>query len=299
MFKNAHVYTLSSLPVITEEVLQSKEFEPCGKMDACRHGFSIAHGLDKLATEIDRFVVFCMTVEEKILPPSVIKQYVDEKVEDIRAQEGRPVGKKERDTIKDEVFFTLLPQAFTKRRNTVAVLDKTKHLLIVDEASENRAEELCSLLRDALGSLKAVPVSTKSSPSSAATKWLKDGLPEAFELGNYCKLQHPGTDAMHTCRNDDSLDEQVSTHIDNGLMVTELRLKHDALTFTVNQQLKLKGLKFDDNKIDEVNEQAEDLKFLTLGTVMLSVNQIESALEALCKGLGGAITLDLLDQEVA
>ncbi|WP_020209003.1 recombination-associated protein RdgC [Gilvimarinus chinensis] len=296
MFKNANIYTLSSLPAITSEILQEKAFEPCGKMDTCRAGFFIPNELDQLATEIDRFVVFCVATEEKILPPSVIRQYVAEKVEDIRTQENRPVGRKERENIKDEITFSLLPQAFTKRRLSMAVLDKTKHLLIVDESSAARSEEVCSLLRDALGSLKAVPVSTQMPFSSSATQWLKDGLPTSFELGNYCKLQSPKTDATHTCRNDDDLAEQVSTHIDNGLLVTALRLKHDALTFTVNESLAIKSLRFDDEKINEVADQVEDnLKALMLGNIVLSANQVESALEALCRGLGGAVNQELFE----
>jgi hypothetical protein len=54
--------------------------------------------------------------EERILPGSVVRDAVKEKVEEIEAEQMRKVYKKERDQIKDEIIQAFLPRALSAAR---------------------------------------------------------------------------------------------------------------------------------------------------------------------------------------
>ena len=65
--------------------------------------------------------MICARKEERILPSAVINEQLAEKVEEIEQAEARPVGRKERQQLKEELTTTLLPLAFTRSHNTTPI----------------------------------------------------------------------------------------------------------------------------------------------------------------------------------
>ena len=61
-------------------------------------------------------LMVCAKRQEKVLPAAVINEFLNEKVEAIQDAEGRTVGRKERQSLKDDVMMELLPKAFTRSR---------------------------------------------------------------------------------------------------------------------------------------------------------------------------------------
>ena len=106
------------------EQLAQRGFEPCAKSQAlawagCRPGSEdgeLVHAAaGRLLVKLKR--------EEKILPSTVVREMLDEKVEEIEAGQGRKVYRKERLNLKDEIVQDCLPRAFSRSSAMYAYID--------------------------------------------------------------------------------------------------------------------------------------------------------------------------------
>ncbi|VEB42933.1 Recombination-associated protein rdgC [Chromobacterium violaceum] len=64
-----------------------------------------------------------MRREDKVLPASVIRDFVEMKVQEIEDKELRKVGRKEKLALKEQITDDLLPRAFVRSGRTSAYLD--------------------------------------------------------------------------------------------------------------------------------------------------------------------------------
>lgn len=129
----------------------------------------------------------------RLLPAAVVNAETERRAAKIRAEEGRPVGRKERQSIKDEAIFELLPKAFITHR-TLDVLF-TGQWLVIGSATPGDVDRVCALLRLLLGSLKATPVQLEAPRN--LTAWVLseagdpewgEAPPEPFALGDQCRV---------------------------------------------------------------------------------------------------------------
>ena len=113
--------------------------------------------------------------EERLLPASVIRSEVNSRIQEIHTGQGRRVQRKERLDIVDEVTQGLMPRAFTKSQHLEALINDREGWVWVNTASEARAEELLSLLREGLGNLPVVIPDTQKSAVIVMSQWVLDG----------------------------------------------------------------------------------------------------------------------------
>ncbi len=264
-FKNLVLYRFSQETELTaeqlEENLSEQPFRPCGKTELASYGWvsPVPNG-ETLVHASGSFLTLAARKEERILPASVIKDAVNEKVGAIEAEQGRKVFRKEKDQIKDEVTLDLLPRAFTRSHRTHAYIDTQNNWLIVDASSFRKAEELTSTLRSTLGSLPVVPPALQQSPASTMTLWLEQNaasLPSSFVLGDECELKDLGEDGgVIRCKKQDILAEEITNHLSTGMQVSKVALHwNEALSCIVGDDFLIRRLKF----TDTLQEQSEAL----------------------------------------
>lgn len=265
-FKNLRIYSLNQhfklTPEELAEALGSFSFQPCGKLDPVRHGWVAPlgrHGSELIHAGNGNIMV-CLKRQEKILPAAVIKEELEERIEAIAEQEGRRPGRKERETLKDEVIFSLMPKALAKSALDFAYIATADNRLIVNASSSKRGEELASGLREALGSFPAVPLSSHDAPVVAMTSWLRDAsLPAPFTLGEECELQAVKDGRIIRCKNQDLTADELLNHIHSGMVVSKLALTwNDAIHFILDDQLAVKRLKFEDKILEQANDRAPE-----------------------------------------
>lgn len=230
-----------------EKSLIEDAFRPCGNQDLSSFGWTNALG--KSSQLLSHFsngrILLCAKREEKVLPPAVINDLLAEKVEQIEQAESRPVKKKEKDELKENLIHSLLPQAFKKSSLMFAFIDTKSGWLIVNSASFNKAEELLALLRKSLGSLPVIPAFANYDLSVFLTHWLnKNQIADGFELGLDAELIEPAENgAKVVFKQHDLSADEIRTHLENGKVVSKLG---------INWQDKLKFLLQEDGSIKRV-----------------------------------------------
>lgn len=262
-FRNLLVYRLTQdLQLDAEQLeaaLASKPARPCASQELATYGFvaPLGKGADApLVHASQGFFLVAARKEERILPGSVVRDALKEKIDEIEAQQMRKVYKKERDQLKDEIVQTLLPRAFIRRQSTFAAIAPQQGLILVDVASPKKAEDLLSTLREALGSLPVRPLGVKVAPTATFTEWMKSQhASNGLVLLDECELRDTHEDGgIVRCKRQDLGSDEVQNHLTAGKLVTKLSLAwSDKLSLLIDDKLALKRLRFE----DLLQEQAE------------------------------------------
>src|SRR5690606_33026590 len=164
-FRNLLVYRLTQNVPFDAETLEAalaaKPARPCASQELSTYGFvaPLGKGADApLVHASQGFLLLATRKEERILPGSVVKDALKEKVDEIENEQMRKVYKKEREQLKDDIIQAFLPRAFIRKSGTFAAIAPSLGLILVDSSSPKRAEDLLSTLREAIGSLPVRPL---------------------------------------------------------------------------------------------------------------------------------------------
>lgn len=266
-FKNLRAYRLTSpfelSPEQLEEQIQGSVFQPCAKSQPLSLGWVAPLGdtSELLVHTANNRYLLCLKREEKLLPSTVVREQLEEKVALIESEEARKVYRKERLDLKDEIVQDCLPRAFSRSSRTLAFIDVRSSWLFIDAASASRAEELLNLLRDGIGSFPVALPQVNNAPSAVMTGWLAhQNLPDDFALGEECELREPGEEGgVVRCRGVDLLSEEVETHLNAGKQVARLSLSWEQrMSLVIAEDLCLRRLKFSDELLKENDEIPQD-----------------------------------------
>ena len=243
-----------------ETMLETVLFTPCGSQDMSKFGWvsPLGKGTQALVHEAAGQLLLCARKEEKMLPSSVVKDMLEEKVEAIEAEQGRALKKKEKEALKEEILITLLPRAFTRHSQTFLWLNPADGYIAVDAGSAKKADDVLALLRKCTGSLPVVPVALKNPPEITMTEWLNGATPPAgFTLGDEVELrsalEHGG---IIRAKEQDLLSEEMKAHLLADKLVTKLALEWaETVSFVLGDDMGIKRLKFS----EELREQNDDV----------------------------------------
>lgn len=309
-FRNLLIYRLTQALDISasdlESALASKPARTCASQELTTYGFAppAGKGDAPLVRDTNGFWLIRCRKEEKILPASVINDALKEKVEEIEENQQRKVYKRERDQLKDEIVQTLLPRAFTRRKNTFAAIMPAEGLVIVDTATTKAAEDLLSTLREALGSLPIRPLTTKVSPTATMTEWLRSQENNAggdFWLCDGALLRDTDEQGSITAKHQDLTSEEIRLHLDSGKNVTKLALawKKD-LSFVLDEGLVIRSLRFDDllqeRALDDAGKDSDELAQADASFVLMMLT-FQEFIPALVEALGGEHVPEGVDGE--
>ncbi len=300
-FRNLLVYRLTQdIDFDTDKLqaaLAAKPARPCASQELATYGFVAPFGKGEdapLVHESQGFLLISARKEERILPGSVVKDAVKEKVDEIESEQMRKVYKKEREQIKDEIVQAFLPRAFIRKSATFAAIAPAQSLIIVNASSPKRAEDLLSTLREAIGSLPVRPLTVKIAPSATMTDWVKTQKAAAdFHVLDECELRDTHEDGgIVRCKRQDLTGEEVQLHMSSGKQVTQLSLGwQDKLSFVLDDKLVVKRLKFEDLLQEQAEQDGgdDDLSQQDASFTLMMLTLIEF-LPALFEALGGEDT---------
>ncbi|THB63597.1 MAG: recombination-associated protein RdgC [Gammaproteobacteria bacterium] len=263
-FKNLQLFYFSKPFTLKAEELDEKlssyTLGSCGAMELSSIGWipPLGKETEVLAHAANGFIMICLGIQEKLMPPAVIRDELQEKIDQIEGEEDRKVRGSEKVQLKDQIIHEMLPRAFVKKQRVYAYIDPKNNWLVIDAASRKMAEEFAEFLRVTLGSLPVVPPDVKLAPSSVFTKWLASGSADSFAVDAECELQHQDIESgTAKFKNMNLSSSEVMAHISAGSVVTKIAVTwNEKISCFLTQELEVKRLKFDDAVKEEAAEQS-------------------------------------------
>ncbi len=263
LFKNLQLYrftkTFTQTAEALETALQARSGRVCGPHEEMHHGWvsPLGRKSDMLVHAANGFLMICASKEVKIVPATLVKELVTERIEKIEETQARKVNKKERDNLRDDVMMELLPRALSRTTHTYAYIDPKQGWLVVDAASPKQAEEFTALLRRTIGSLSIAPPTTNESPHIVMTEWLaRDNHPAEYGIEEECEMRAADRDgSIIRCKRQDLGSPEIQAHLKAGKQVVKLAVTwRDRLTFVIDEHLAIKRLRFLNIIQEQINE---------------------------------------------
>jgi recombination associated protein RdgC len=261
-FRNLRIYRFQQPFNVTAEdldrALRQSAFRACGPLETHAMGWEPPLGRDgqTLVHAANGCLMVCARREERLLPASVVREVLADRVAEIEDAESRQLKRKEQAQLRDQITTELMPQAFTRSTRQFAYIDPGQQLLFVDSASAPRAEELMTLLRESLGSFNVRPLDTATAPASVLTYWISDQPPGDFTLMDECELREPAEGGgVVRCKQVELAGPEVETHLAAGRQIVRLAIEWDEqLACVLSDDLVVRRLRF----LDLVQQEADD-----------------------------------------
>lgn len=296
-FRNLQVYRFTKPFKWTADELSARlaeaAFHPCGSQESVRQGWVPPlgrHGTDFVHAS-NGYIMLCARRQQKILPAGAINEQVEERQQQMEEKEKRKLTRKEKQALKEEITFELLPRALTRSALQYAYIAPQEGWLVVNTASAKRGEELVTALRDTLGSVPVIPLTAKNIPIQTMTHWLQQGkMPKLFAFGGECELKElQDQGSIIRCRQQDLCCDEINALLKAGMSVSKLGISwNDSIEAVIDDKLAIKKLKFSD-LIQEraASENAEDAA--TQFDVDFSIMTLELSgfIKALVAAMGG------------
>ena len=265
-FNNLQIYRFLKPFSLSVEELDQKlgklSFKPCSSLQPASLGWVPPlgrHGVENVHAA-NGHVMICLKKEEKILPASVVRDLVSDKVANIEAAESRPVRRKERESIREEIMQDMLPKAFCRSQLTFAYISPKNNLLVINSASAKKAEEFLHYLRKALGTLPVVSPILNESPTLTMTQWVKDMNAKNFVIEDEAEFRDPGDEGgVVRCKSHDLSVPEIQAHLDAGKQVVKLAVEwKEAISCIITDDLSIKRVKFGDEILEQSNDADVD-----------------------------------------
>lgn len=261
-FKNIKVFNLPKdfnyTPENLAEQLQQFNFTPCTSAMPMSLGWVSPIELDEaplVHAALGKSLI-CLQIEEKVLPASVIAQHAQDKIKEIQNLEDRKLSKREKASIKDQVYFSLIQQAFCRTSRIYAYFDLQKNWLIVNSTNAKKLELFVAHLKKTLDSIELKIPETKKIPRLMMHWLLSGGYPDIFTIEDNAVLEdYNNSSHVIRCRNQDLFAKEIQSIIKDGCVPIQISLNwQDRITFNLNQDFTLTSLKYADVVIETAKE---------------------------------------------
>jgi recombination associated protein RdgC len=214
-----------------------------------------------LVQSINGYMMICLQIEEKILPPIVIRQELAKKIKRIEESENRKVGQKEKYAFQDEIRATLLPRAFSKLTKVYAYIDTKNHWLILGIANAKKTEQFISAFKKTFGD--NIDSFRIKKLSAIMTSWLKhQNYSSSFSVEKSCMLQDTNHQSrVIRCKDQDLFASSIQSLIKDGCEIKQLALNwQDHIDFVLLDDLSIQSIRFKDEIIEQVKEMEAGTK---------------------------------------
>lgn len=266
-FKQAKIFQLTDpirySPNDLAEKLEELAFQDC--LPSMPYGAGWVSPIDEedapLVQAMNGYMMICLQVEEKILPPIVVRQELAKKIKQIEASESRKVSPKEKYALKDEITAMLLPRAFSKLTKVYAYLDTKNHWLVLGTANAKKTEQFMLAFKKSFGeNINSFQIKKLS---SLMTSWLKhQNYASSFSIEKSCVLQDANLESrVIRCKEQDLFESPIQLLIKDGCEIKQLALNwQDRIDFVLLDDLSIQGIQFKDEIIAQAKEMEAGTK---------------------------------------
>ena len=206
------------------------------------------------------FLLICLQTEAKLLPATIVRQKLNEKIKVIRLKQDKKVSYKEKNILKQEVYNELLPQAFGVLYRTYAFIDTKNNWLILDTNNAKRTENFITFFKRSLSKIKITsPEIKKLSP--ILTKWLlNNDHPKSLNIDDAFVLQDPKqAERSIRIQKQDLSSNYVQSILKNNFEISQIKMTwNDQVTFVLKNDFTLQSLQYQDSVVELRNADKND-----------------------------------------
>ena len=299
MFKNVMMYRLlapwSSSSDPLQQALETARYVECSGSQEKSVGWVEPRGVAQgpLLEVVAGQWMLKLMVETKVVPASVVKRRAQEQIAQMEASTGRKPGKKETRQIQDDVRLGLLPMAFTKQGSILVWIDPAAALLVLDTASQAKADEVLTCLTKAIDGFAVKLIDTQTSPAAAMAHWLAEKeAPPGFSVDRECELKAADESKAVVRYTRHPLDtDEVCGHIAKGKLPTRLALTwNDRVSFVLTEGLQLKKVAVLDVVLEAAASLASDGKDDNFDAdVAIATGELQKLIPDLMEALGSEV----------
>lgn len=240
-----------------------------------------SHGLVRT---IQHCAMLCLQIEEKILPATVVRQAVTDKVKELESAEGYKVGAKRKMILKEEMTMTLLPRAFTKLTRVYAYIDIKHGWLVLGSANQKRAEQFLGMLKKSI--IEGIYPVKAQNLAARLTHWLKhQDYPNSFAIEKACMLQDPQQEnRVIRCKQQDLFAHSIQALLKDGCEAMQLAFSwQDRINFVIHHDFSLSGIRFEDALLTEAKDRgAESARQQFDADFLIMTEALSGLLQDLC-----------------
>lgn len=252
-----------------DAALAAHRLRPVGAMEVQSQGFVSPYaeaeaGEDAaLIASVGHARLLAVGTESRLLPAAAVNAELARRVVAKEQAAGRPLGNRARRQLREDLLGELLPRALVVPGRRWMLLDVARGLVWVDSASRKAAEAALSLLRQALGSLPALPLAAEVAPRAVLSGWLAgERLPDGASLGEDVELRDPvDQGAIARLQRQELASDEVRQHLQAGKQVTRLGLAwRDRARFTLGEDLVLRKFTLLDAALGGLDGESRDAR---------------------------------------
>ncbi len=207
--------------------------------------------------QVNNCLLFCLKIEEKILPSIVVRQELDKRIAKIKELEQRAVRQKEKMNLKDDITMEMLPRAFSKMSRVYAYIDCELNSLVLSTTNKSITEKFLKLLKKTL-TIDITAFETKN-VTKILTRWVRDSHNDThFQIEKSAMLQDPN-EQLRTirCQQQNLFSSSIQTLIKEGCEIKRLGLSwNDQVNLTIAHDFTIQNIKFQ----DILREQAKEME---------------------------------------
>lgn len=226
---------------------------------------------NSLARRVNGADLIRLRSQSRVLPPSVINEELEVRVEEYRARMQEAPSPREKRHLKAETRDDLLPKALLKSDRIWGFVDLKEKLIGVDAAQESAAERFLRRLRAAFGDLSIKPLNFRRPVDELLTGIFLGRAPERFSIGRECRMQDAADTGSKVRWTDfDLSDSTIINHVAGGMRLTHLEIVYDnMLSCVIDENGVLSKIRFVDMD-DDAEHHNEPLARLDAEFVLLT-----------------------------
>ena len=148
IFKNLSIYRTGTgiSQKALDDFLGKHSFESCLPTQESSAGFTTIFGLDTRVFSVNGCHLFCLKVDEKVIPPSAVNAELKVRKQKREGILGRRLSPAEREEIRLETRSALCEIAFCRPADLWAYLDSKAGILVVNTTSAKSAAGLSMIV---------------------------------------------------------------------------------------------------------------------------------------------------------
>lgn len=290
LIKNANIFTFEGItPESIDACVQRRVFAPLTQLDLVTRGFvPPVDGTESMVRRTQNIIEVCIREDQKVIPSSFVKEELKKEVEKFSAAHGFTPGKKTIRDIRNYVITEIAAKALFKTKYIRAVFDFDQNILIIDQSSANKSNDIAQLLLRHIGPDAVIRLwKTATTPTTRFNQWILDhvDLPSDLYIDNKALFKDYDGGTVRINK-EDVTREEIKNLVETGRLCNELALTIDqVISFVLTNDLIVKKIDYlpikDDSRVEMSEEELHD------ADTLISVHSIRQIFEIMNEAMGG------------